>query len=168
MPELSPGKSECDSLLTDRTPFTQLRCLFGLISIHKGNSLVSGRACLQHTSITCVRIVVKRPLGRGGSFSAPPVNQHHTAERLRAWLPRCYFERLSAAGCRTAFDYSRIQPCGVELKCTMPVPSSNKASVLARLLLASDVNVPAASQEPVRVLQEGPIPLPSSSLLPSA
>lgn len=31
-------------------------------------------------------------------------------------------------------------------------------------LLANDVNVPAASQEPVRILQEGPVPLLGISL----
>ncbi|XP_070471021.1 E3 ubiquitin-protein ligase LNX isoform X2 [Equus przewalskii] len=42
----------------------------------------------------------------------------------------------------------------------MLMPSSNAVQLPAHLLLASDVNVPAASQEPVGILQEGAGPFP--------
>lgn len=65
---------------------------------------------------------------------------------------------LPPASCRTAFDYLLIHPTGSD--CAMLMPSSNAVQLPAHLLLASDVNVPAASQEPVGILQEGAGPFP--------
>lgn len=45
------------------------------------------------------------------------------------------------------------------------MPSPNTVQLPAHLLPASDVNVPAASQEPVGILQEGQVPFRGISLL---
>lgn len=47
----------------------------------------------------------------------------------------------------------------------MPLPSPSTVQLPAHLLPASDVNVPAAPQEPVGILQEGQVPFPGIRLL---
>lgn len=59
---------------------------------------------------------------------------------------------------RTASEYLLIHTVGSA--CAIFMPSSNTDQLPARLLPASDVNVPAASWEPVGSLQEGAGPFP--------
>ena len=127
MPELSPqGRTRMAPFSRTKPRLHGTDVYLGSLVFSKKTVWSSGEPVFttghRHHSVSGWRRVKHPSSGGVVPPSAPPGNRHHKAERLQAWLPRCYFEHLSAAGCSMAFDYSRIHPCGVELNVPCPCP----------------------------------------------
>jgi hypothetical protein len=99
-------------------------------------------------------------LRRGGSSFRTSWESTSQSWETPGLAPKMLFWASLCSRLQYGFWLFTHSPVWSGVECAMPVPSSNTASLPARLFQASDVNVPAASGEPVRILQEGPIPLP--------
>lgn len=89
--------------------------------------------------------------------------QAHSELRSPAAFPKLLTPQclpLRAGGQPWLFAHSCREP-----EYAMLLPSPSTVQLPAHLLPASDVNVPAAPQEPVGILQEGQVPFPGISLL---